>query len=75
MFNQWQERNQFQNVDPSLRKKYEELLIKQKKIELEQMQRSREAIHDKQLELEQEQCRIQPEEHGQRIEEEEIQEQ
>jgi hypothetical protein len=32
MFNQWQERNQFQNVDPSLRKKYEELLIKQKNL-------------------------------------------
>jgi hypothetical protein len=39
------------------------------------MQSSREAIHDKQLELEQEQCQIQPEEHGQQIVEEEIQEQ
>jgi hypothetical protein len=49
MFNQWQECNKFQNVDPSLRNSYEELLIKQKIYEMEHLQKSREGVHEQQL--------------------------
>jgi hypothetical protein len=45
LFNQWQEQNQYQNVDPVLQKTYKELLIKKKITELEHSLRNHDTHH------------------------------